>query len=198
MKWTLAAVMVLTLGTLATRAATPTPRRLHEDNGAQICAADTDAENLCQWDSPRGTHGRKCTLDVERIDRRAVCNYGAATSAAMTDHKPMCISIGHAEHIVFHSGRGRAFRVRRLVPITATNADGAPCPRHPFRRAFHEEDMDFGGSFDSQAPRTEANGCQYKLEVQWNVVDPDAPVSVHDPRHRRLECRDPHLRFSLP
>jgi hypothetical protein len=168
----------------------PAPARTR---AVQICAADTDAENLCKWDAPPGTHGRKCVIDVEHMSRKDICNYGSPTAAEMADHKPMCISAKMAEHIVFQSSNGRTFRVRRLVPINKTSDTGGACPAHPFSREFHEEDFNFAGNFDTAEPKTEAIGCRYKLEVQFLAVDPHAPVATHDPQHRHLECRDPHL-----
>lgn len=157
------------------------------------CATVSDPENLCQWDAPPGTHGRKCVIDVEKMSRAHACRYDQASSPPMTDHKPMCISAKLAEHIVFRSSNGRTYRVRRLVPIEGTNAQGQACPAHPFIREFHEEDFNFGSSFDTQVAKKEAVGCFYKLEVQFMTVDPKAPIAPHDPQRRRLECRDPHL-----
>jgi hypothetical protein len=159
----------------------------------QLCAADTDAENLCTWDSARGTHGRKCTLDVEKIDRKAACRYGTSGVADMTDHKPMCFSIKRAEHIAFTSGKGRQFRVRRLVPITAKGWNGQACPKDPFGRRFDPKDMTFGGGFDSDVAKASALGCKYKLEVQFHDEDANAPAEPNEAQHHHYECRDPHL-----
>jgi len=186
------AALALLVTAAAARAAGPPPTPPPADS-VQVCAADTDLENLCKWDAPRGTRGRKCVLDVEHIERGRVCSYEKASAEEMTDHKPMCISASLAEHIVFRSSNGRTFRVRRLVPINKTNADGQACPAHPFRREFHEEDFNFGGDFDTMEPKSAAIGCRYKLEVQFMTEDPNAPVATHDPQHRHLECRDPHL-----
>ena len=196
MKTTVLALLPVFVVALAGHASgpAPAPARAAQDGG-QVCAADTDAENLCTWDAPEGTHGRKCVLDVERMSRKDVCAYDQAGAQEMADHKPMCISAAQAEHIVFQSGHSRQFRVRRLVPINATNAAGAPCPAHPFTREFHAEDFNFGSGVDTQQARASAVGCRYKLEVQFLTVDPNAPVAVHDPQHRRLECRDPHLQI---
>ncbi len=192
MKIAIPAFAALLTATLAAHASGPTPAPA-QSSVVQVCAADTDAENLCKWDAPLGTHGRKCVLDVERMPRKDVCAYGNATAPEMTDHKPMCISAKMAEHIVFQSSSGRTFRVRRLVPINKTNAAGQPCPPHPFQREFHAEDFNFGGSWDTTTAKSAAVGCRYKLEVQFMTVDPNAPVETNDPQHRRLECRDPHL-----
>lgn len=166
-------------------AATPPPQ-----SGVQVCAADIDAENLCKWDAPKGTPGRKCVLDVEHMSRKDVCAYGNATAPTMTDHKPMCISASKAEHIVFQSGNGRQFRVRRLVPM-ANN--GGACPAHPFNHQFNEGDLTFGGNIDTTAPKAAASGCFYKLEIQFETIDSNAPKEPHDSKGRRFECRDPHL-----
>lgn len=174
-----------------TPAATPAP-----PPSAADCAQPTDAENLCSWDAAAGTRGRGCHLDVERIDRKYACNYNQTAGAEMSDHKPMCFSAQNAEHILFESSRSRQFRVRRLVPITRTGANGQLCPRDPFTQPFHEEEWGFDGRKDSLIPKTSAHGCQYKLEVQWNAVDPGAPEAPYDPQHRRLECRDPHLQIN--
>jgi hypothetical protein len=191
-----ALLVVLFAAPFAAHASGPAPAPVPAAAGAsvaQACAADTDAENLCKWDAPPGTPGRKCVLDVERMPRKDVCAYGNATAAEMTDHKPMCFSAKMAEHIVFQSSNGRQFRVRRLVPINKTNAAGALCPPHPFNHEFHEEDFNFGGNFDTTQAKSQSVGCRYKLEIQFLTVDPDGPVATHDPQHRRLECRDPHL-----
>ncbi|MFP5228964.1 MAG: hypothetical protein ACLGXA_15210 [Acidobacteriota bacterium] len=180
--------------TLAAHAAAPAPAASGQ-SGVQVCAAATDPENLCRWDAPHGTHGRKCVFDVEKMSRKDVCAYDKATTAEMTDHKPMCISAAAAEHIVFLSSYGREFRVRRLVPINKTNAAGGVCPAHPFMREFHERDFTFGANFDTTEAKASAAGCRYKLEVQFMSVDPNAPIATHDPQHRRLECRDPHLQI---
>lgn len=185
-------VLALLAASLGAHAAGPPPNPA-PPSGVEICAGDTDAENLCTWDAPKGTHGRKCVLDVERIDRKTVCAYDHATAPEMTDHKPMCISAAMAEHIVFRSSHGRAYRVRRLIPINKTNAQGAACPAHPFRREFHAEDFNFGASFDTEEPKSNAIGCRYKLEVQFDAEDSTAPIAPNDPKRRRLECRDPHL-----
>ena len=180
--------LTLLLGAaLAAHAAGPLP-----NPGPNPAPADDDA-TLCTWDSPAGTHGRKCAVDVERIDRQAACHYDQTTAADMTDHPPMLISVSNAEHMVFNSSGNRSFRVRRLVPISATGANGQACPLHPFKHQFREEDFNFGGSFDSLVAKKRAIGCRYKLEVQFLTIDPGAPVATHDPHHRHLECRDPHL-----
>jgi hypothetical protein len=179
--------------TAQTAPAPPTNIQATAHSSMQVCAAVSDAENLCSWDSPRGTHGRKCTLDVEKIDRNAACHYGASAVADMKDHKPMCFSIRNAEHIAFNSGRGRQFRVRRLVPITAKGVSGQDCPKDPFGTTFDPKSVNFGGSFDSAAPKASARGCKYKLEVQFHDEDPNAPVEPNDPGHHHYECRDPHL-----
>jgi hypothetical protein len=186
----LATLVVSALTVYASGPAAPKPA---QSGAVEICAGDTDAENLCKWDAPAGTRGRKCVLDVERISRKDVCAYDHATAAEMTDHKPMCISAKMAEHIVFQSSNGRTFRVRRLVPINKTNASGQACPVHPFSREFHAEDFNFAPNFDTAEPKSEAIGCRYKLEVQFVTEDPHAPVATEDPQHRHLECRDPHL-----
>jgi hypothetical protein len=161
---------------------------------AQVCASASDAENLCSWDAAAGVNGRKCTLDVERLDRKHGCNYGPPTTPPLTDHKPMCFSVSNAEHIAFMSGQGRHFRVRRLIPITHKNAKGQPCPRDPFVTAFDSTKLNFGQSFDSASPKSSALGCQYKLEVQFETLDASAPAEPNDPDHRHFECRDPHLK----
>lgn len=187
-----APVFVVAAACLA-HAATPPPAAAAAASGVEVCAGAADAENLCSWDKAPGTHGRKCTLDVERIDRKYSCNYGQSLAAEMSDHKPMCFSAKTAEHILFQSSRKRQFRVRRLVPITKTNAQGQACPRDPFAKTFHEEDFGFSGSWDSLSPKASAIGCRYKLEVQWNALDAGAPLAPFDPQRRHLECRDPHL-----
>lgn len=197
MKVTLPALALFTAASLTAFAApppnpSPAPKAA-ADRASMNCATMGDPEDLCTWDAPRGTRGRKCVIDVEKMSRKHACSYTVAVSPALTDHKPMCISAGLAEHIVFRSSNGRMYRVRRLVPIEGSNARGQACPAHPFQREFHEEDFNFGSSFDTQVAKREAVGCFYKLEVQFMSVDPHAPISVHDPKHRRLECRDPHL-----
>lgn len=195
MKFALPALALFTAASLTAFAAPPTaaPSPKAQAGVSRNCATESDPENLCQWDAPAGTHGRKCVLDVEKMDRKHACRYDLANSAMMSDHKPMCISAGLAEHIVFRSSNGRMYRVRRLVPINDTNDAGQACPKHPFRHEFHEEDFNFASSFDSQEAKSQAVGCFYKLEVQFMTIDPNAPVSTHDPQHRHLECRDPHL-----
>lgn len=192
MKTTALALSSLLAASLGAYASGPAPASGRQ-NGVQVCAADSDVENLCKWDAPPGTRGRKCVLDVEGMNRKDLCAYDKPNAAEMSDHKPMCISARQAEHIVFRSGKGREFRVRRLVPINQTNDAGGACPAHPFNREFHEEDFNFGANFDTTEPKMNAIGCRYKLEVQFLTVDPNSPVATHDPQHRRLECRDPHL-----
>ncbi len=194
MKATLPALALFTAASLTAFAAPPTPAPNGQSARVSMnCATQSDPENLCTWDAPPGTRGRKCVIDVERMDRSHACDYGVVTAREMSDHKPMCISAGLAEHIVFRSSNGRMYRVRRLVPIRGNNANGQACPAHPFRREFHEEDFNFGASWDTQEAKSEAVGCYYKLEVQFMTVDPNGPVASHDPQHRKLECRDPHL-----
>lgn len=192
MKTTIAVLAACITAALAAHASGSAPAATHR-RAVQICAADTDAENLCKWDAPPGTRGRKCVLNVEHISRKDVCAYDHPTAAEMKDHKPMCISAKMAEHIVFQSSNGRTFRVRRLVPINKTNGQGQACPAHPFSREFHPEDFNFAGTFDTAEPKSEAIGCRYKLEVQFQTIDPNAPAASYDPQHRHLECRDPHL-----
>lgn len=192
MKITVLALVPMLAAAVASHASGPASAPAPQ-SGVQVCAADTDLENLCKWDAPKGTRGRKCVIDVEHMTRKDVCAYGQATAREMSDHKPMCISATQAEHIVFQSSNGRQFRVRRLVPINKTSDTGGACPAHPFSREFHEEDFNFAGNFDTAEPKHEAIGCRYKLEVQFLTVDPNAPIAMHDPQHRRLECRDPHL-----
>lgn len=171
----------------------PAPAPKAQVGVSQKCATVGDPENLCTWDAPAGTRGRKCVIDVEHMSRKHACSYSVALSSQMMDHKPMCISARLAEHIVFRSSNGRMYRVRRLVPIKGNNAQGQACPAHPFQHEFHEEDFNFGSSFDTHQAKSEAVGCFYKLEVQFTTVDPNSPVATHDPKHRKLECRDPHL-----
>ena len=197
MKVTLLALALFT-GASFTALAAPPPSpapapKAAAERASMKCATVSDPENLCQWDAPPGTRGRKCVIDVEHMGRKHACRYDQASSAPMMDHKPMCISAGLAEHIVFRSSNGRMYRVRRFVPIRGANAQGQACPAHPFQREFHEEDFNFGSSFDTQMAKKEAVGCFYKLEVQFMSIDPNAPVATHDPKHRHLECRDPHL-----
>jgi len=160
-----------------------------------VCAGETDAENLCSWDSAAGTHGRKCALDVEHM-RRTACDYSKVSLPSISDHKAMCFSVGNAEHIAFNSSQGRNFRVRRLVPITHKNAHGQACPRDPFAKTFDPTDVNFGSAFDTLAPKSSALGCQYKLEVQFQTADPNAQPEPNDQQHRHFECRDPHLRIT--
>jgi hypothetical protein len=194
-KATLSALVFFAAASLTTFAAPPNPipSPKAQVGVSQKCATVGDPENLCTWDAPPGTRGRKCVIDVEKMSRKHACSYTVAASSQFMDHKPMCISVHLAEHIVFRSSNGRMYRVRRLVPIKGSNAQGQACPAHPFQREFHEEDFNFGSSFDTQQAKSEATGCFYKLEVQFLTVDPSAPVATHDPKHRRLECRDPHL-----
>lgn len=193
MKISVPAFAMLVAAALAAHAAPPAPTPAPA--AVDVCAGASDAENLCSWDAAAGAHGRGCRLDVEHIDRKYACRYDQAAVADMDDHKPMCFSVRNAEHILFSSGRGRQFRVRRLVPITKTGAHGQACPRDPFRQTFHEEDFHtaWDNPKDSLAPKASALGCKYKLEVQWNALDPGAPSAPYDPQHRHLECRDPHL-----
>lgn len=186
-----------------TRPASPAPATLSaaDAGGAgstEVCAGASDAENLCSWDGPAGTHGRRCTLDVERIRRDSACRFDKAAMEDMADHKPMCISIRDAEHIAFSSSHGRHFRVRRLVPITARGANGQLCPRDPFGTVFDPTKLNFTGAVDSQAAKTEAEGCKYKLEVQFETQDPKGPAEPNDGQHRHFECRDPHLLLKSP
>jgi hypothetical protein len=196
----IAAATLVFAAALAAHAAAPKPTPAPTPAAApapppamSACAQPTDAENLCSWDAAAGTHGRGCHLDVERVDKKYDCNYAQASVAQMSDHKPMCFSVQNAEHILFTSSRSRQFRVRRLVPITRTGANGQACPRDPFTQSFHEEEWGFDGRKDSLTPKASALGCQYKLEVQFNAIDPNAPAAPYDPQHRHLECRDPHL-----
>jgi hypothetical protein len=194
-KATLSALALFAAASLTAFAAPPIPKPAPtaQIGVSQKCATVGDPEDLCTWDGPAGTRGRKCVIDVEHMSRKHACRYDQASGPAMTDHKPMCISAGLAEHIVFRSSNGRMYRVRRLVPIRGTNANGQACPAHPFLHEFHEEDFNFGSSYDSQQAKSAAVGCFYKLEVQFTTVDPNAPVATHDAQHRHLECRDPHL-----
>jgi hypothetical protein len=192
------AAIVLLAFACRVHAATP-PAPAPASSAVQACASDSDAENLCtRWDSAAGSHGRGCHLDVERIDRKYGCRYDAASVAEMDDHKPMCFSAARAEHILFESSRSRQFRVRRLVRITETGANGQACPRDPFNQPFHEEDFHAAWDTpkDSLAPKASAIGCRYKLEVQWNAIDANSPEATYDPQHRHLECRDPHLQIT--
>ncbi|HEX3662190.1 MAG TPA: hypothetical protein VHU89_12200 [Acidobacteriaceae bacterium] len=194
MKFTLPALALFAAASLTAFAASPTPSpKAGSARVAQNCATVADAENLCTWDAPAGTRGRKCVIDVEKMSRKHACRYDLSSSVDMSDHKPMCISAGLAEHIVFRSSNGRMYRVRRLVPVNKTNGQGQACPAHPFRHEFHEEDFNFGSSFDTQEAKAGAIGCFYKLEVQFMTVDPNSPLATHDAQHRHLECRDPHL-----
>lgn len=193
MKATLSVLALFTAASMTAFAAPPTPPPTGQVGVSQKCATVGDPENLCQWDAAPGTRGRKCIIDVEHMSRKRACHYEASMSSDMMDHKPMCISAGLAEHIVFRSSNGRMYRVRRLVPINKTNAQGQACPAHPFRREFHEEDFNFGNSYDTQEAKSQSVGCFYKLEVQFMTVDPNSPIANHDPQHRHLECRDPHL-----
>lgn len=197
MKCTIAVLVLFSAGMLAAQDRPAPPTNLSaaaEGTDTSVCASVGDAENLCVWDAAAGTHGRKCTLDVEKIERSATCRYDLASVPDRFDHKPMCFSIRDAEHIAFTSSKGRKFRVRRLVPITATGVHGQACPKDPFKKSFREEDFaSFGTGVDTDVPNPAADGCKYKLEVQFHTIDPNAPVATHDPKHRRLECRDPHL-----
>lgn len=206
MKVVVLVVSFLFAASLAVDAATPAPKPTAAPTPAaspappdSSCAQPGDAEDLCtHWDGAPGSHARGCHLDVERIDRKYGCRYDAATVADMDDHKPMCFSAARAEHILFESSRSRQFRLRRLVRITATGANGQACPRDPFNQPFHEEDFRTGwdNPKDSLAPKASAIGCRYKLEVQWNAIDASSPSAIYDPQHRHLECRDPHLQIS--
>ena len=203
MKATFAVLALFTAATLSAQTSpTPAPPTNLSvsgsaiGSGVSVCAADTDAENLCSWDSARGTHGRKCTLDVEKIRRDHPCDFTKATVPDMTDHKPMCISIKDAEHIAFTSSRSRHFRVRRFVPITATGDHGQACPKDPFKTVFDEKNVSFGTAFDTLEPNAQAGGCKYKLEVQFSTIDPHGPAEPNDPHRRHYECRDPHLLLS--
>jgi hypothetical protein len=196
LKYTAVVFALLSAGCLTAQTNPVTAAQVHAAPplaSTQVCAADTDAENLCAWDSAHGTHGRKCTLDVEKIDRKAACHFGNSGSADFSDHKPMCFSIKNAEHIAFTSGRGRPFRVRRLVPISAKGWSGQACPKDPFTRGFDPKDMNFGGGFDSDIPKASALGCKYKLEIQFHDEDPNAPAEPNEAQHHHYECRDPHL-----
>lgn len=164
-----------------------------QSNAVQVCASDTDHENLCSWNSAAGTHGRKCSLDVERMDGKARCDYNSPTVTEPNDHRPMCFSVSNAEHIAFSSSQGRKFRVRRFVPITKTNPQGQPCPADPFNTPFDPHNVAFGNSFDTMVPKAAAVGCSYKLEVQFQNQDPNAPPEIFDSQQHRYECRDPHL-----
>jgi len=201
MKCTLVALALLSTGYLSAQSAPSStldfssPVVAGGDASTEVCASTTDAENLCAWDGAKGTHGRKCTLDVEKIERTA-CKYGEASTADRPDHKPMCFSIHDAEHIVFQSGRHRRFRVRRFVPITATGANGQACPKDPFGTSFDEHKLNFSNTFDSAAAKAESEGCKYKLEVQFHDLDPNAPLEPHDRKGRRFECRDPHIKVT--
>lgn len=195
MKVAPAALALFAAASLAAQTTTSSPAHPHAgaNRGAQVCAGGSDAENYCAWDSAAGTHGRKCTLDVEKIRNDHPCDFTKPSMADMADHKPMCISIQQAEHITFSSGKGRQFRVRRLVPITARNFYGKACPKDPFQRAFDEHDLTFAGSVDTDVPKASARGCKYKLEVQFHDEDANAPAEPNDPGHHHYECRDPHL-----
>lgn len=208
MRYALSAAVALLATAFAVHAATPAPTPAAAPAPAATpapppppaaCAQPSDAENLCtSWDGAAGSHGRKCHLDVERIDRKYGCDYTKATIAEMNDHKAMCFSSQRAEHIAFESSRSRQFRVRRLVPITDRGANGQLCPADPFNQPFHKEDFRtaWDNPKDSMAPKASAIGCRYKLEVQWNAIDAGAPTAPFDPQHRKLECRDPHLQIT--
>lgn len=189
------AVAIAIAASLTAYAAGPAPGTTTSPS-VMACAGDGDAENLCNWDSAAGTHGRKCTLDVERIDRKTACNYDQGSLPSISDHKPMCFSVRNAEHIAFSSGQGRSFRVRRLIPISQKNAHGRACPKDPFTTTFDPKNMNFGASFDSATPKSSALGCQYKLEVQFRTEDASAPPEPNDPDGHHYECRDPHLKVT--
>jgi hypothetical protein len=201
MKCTLVAFALLSTGYLSAQAAPSSTLDFASGvtaGGAastEVCASTSDSENLCTWDAEKGTHGRKCTLDVEKIER-TVCKYEEASTADRPDHKPMCFSIHDAEHIVFKSGKQRVFRVRRFVPITARGTNGQACPKDPFGTSFDEHNVTFDSMFDSAAARAEAEGCKYKLEVQFHDLDSNAAREPHDKKGRHFECRDPHIKIT--
>jgi hypothetical protein len=185
LKLEIVTVAIMLAGSLAAHAAAPAPGQA-DQNSVQACAQQGDKKNLCNW------NGRTCALDVEKMDNEA-CHYDQSTVVDMdSDHKPMCFSVSRKHHIVFNSSQNRSFRVRRLVPITATNPQGQPCPAHPFGHHFDPNQIQFSGSADSQTPVRAAVGCKYKLEVQFQHEDPSFPRES-DGHH--YECRDPHLRI---
>lgn len=186
MKLATVSVAIILASGLVARAAAPAPAQADNDS-VQGCAHEGDKGNLCKW------NGSACNLDVEQMDSEP-CHYDQSTVDDMdSDHKPMCFSVSQKHHIIFDSSQKRSFRVRRLVPITATNPQGQPCPAHPFGHHFDPHQIQFGNSVDSQAPVQDAVGCKYKLEVQFQHEDPSFPAES-DGHH--YECRDPHLRIT--
>jgi hypothetical protein len=176
-KCKIAAVLFLLAGFLGAQAASAQ---------TTVCAQTTDKENLCKW------NGTACHLNVEKMDRTHACQYDQSTASDYTNHKPMCFSVAKHHHILFNSNRNRPFRIRRFVPITATNANGQACPVDPFGHHFDTDPgkNPFGGAIDSQTARASAVGCKYKLEVEFKDTDPKAPSDADGVHH---ECRDPHL-----
>lgn len=183
MKLTAAAVAILLASSFSAFAEAPAGSKAAPSSAN--CASIGDPGNVCtKW------NGTACAVDVEKMPSQR-CDYNQASTADMDgDHKPMCYSVGQQQHMIFSSSRSRKFRVRRLVPITATNAKGQPCPPDPFRQAFDPHNIQFGDNADSLAPKAAAIGCKYKLEVQFSDIDNNAPPE-QDGKH--YECRDPHL-----
>lgn len=159
---------------------------------SQTCDDTGDHSQYCHWNGSWGTDGRECDIDVESIDRDA-CDFDASTASesAMANHAPICISSGKHEHIVFTSGQGRQYRIRRLIPFPD---NGANCPDQPFGAKFDPKNFTFGATVDTKAAGSGAVGCFYKLEVQFMTDDANGPPDPNsNPPGRKLECRDPHL-----
>jgi hypothetical protein len=151
----------------------------------QACASAGQPEYLCHW------NGNTCNLDVEAVDpgQNHPCDYGSGTAASETSHLPMCFSVSNAQHIVFSSSHDRAFRPRRLVPITAG------CPANAFAHAF-DPNANFASSFDSQAAQSGAINCQYKLEIEFQAIDNSGKSPADPGDGKKHECHDPHLQVT--
>lgn len=181
---------------LSAFAAPPNPVPAAGQPASPVCAVTGDQSKYCDWNNvPFGTDGRECRIDVETIDQEP-CNLQASTASEsnMADHAPICISAGKHEHIVFTSGKGRSYRIRRLIPLDSNPAHCQNVPQ-PFNQPFDPAEFDsFGTTFDTLAAKAAAQGCFYKLEVEFMTSDPNGVHDRKDPQAgRKLECRDPHL-----
>lgn len=170
--------------------------RAEESSRRQDCIDESHPKNLCHWSDKEGAKGRVCHLDVEKIDEKEACHFEVELAQDAGDHPPICISKEREERIAFESSKKRKFRVRRLVRINKQTEDGRECPKHPFRHHFNEEEMNFTDSQDTDTVDNDQTpeGCMYKLEVQYSKVDKKSPAEMHDKKHTRWECRDPHIK----
>ncbi len=59
-------------------------------------------------------------------------------------------------------------------------------PKASLQTSFNEEDLNFTDSQETDVVDTDQTpeGCMYKLEVQYNKADKNAPEEMHDKKHK--------------